>query len=120
MNDKWKKYTDEHCKTLTDKTACEYEPLPDHLLNEMYREDSGPCYVGARSVYIEMKTNSLGTLELHPCGKRPCRAVFIYSKIYGWLVPRKGTTLYQRLTDEVSAAVKEKAPGWSNSGPARR
>lgn len=79
-------------------------------MRDFIRNEAGPCRVD-RAVYLTVKTNEHGEIQVHPCTSRLCSAVFLFIPNDGW-VYCVNAMMRDRLDAEVKVAIENKAPGF--------
>jgi hypothetical protein len=87
-----------------------YKELPpDSGFMDYHR---GPCEMAEGTKFLEVQTNQIGMVQLHPCTRMLCVNVFPFSEEYGWVVT-DDHMFWERAAEVIEAACKERAPGWN-------
>lgn len=79
-------------------------------MSDFIRNQAGPCQV-EKGVYLDVKTNEHGTIQVHPCTSSFCQSVFLFIPDDGW-VYCVNQMMRDRLQKDVDKAISEKAPGF--------
>ena len=79
-------------------------------MSDFIRNPHGPCQV-EDGVYLTIKNNEHGEIQLHPCTSFLCVAIFVYIPNDGWVFCTDNM-MRDRLEAEVKVAIKNKAPGF--------
>jgi hypothetical protein len=84
--------------------------IPDNC--DFIQLDRGPCEVSTDTKFIEIETNQLGKVQLHPCGRILCTNIMLYNEEYGWLFT-DDEIFWKRALIVVKEALDKQVSGWN-------